>query len=285
MLLEVHRRITQSLGVLLGHGYLMVFATRAIYDGPLKGLCAPMLSCYACPAAIMSCPIGTLQHYMTIGEVPWLLVGGLVIVGALVGRMTCGWLCPFGLLQDLMYRIPCAKLPVWKPLRFLKYGVLAFGVIVVPIMTELPWFSQLCPAGTLSAGIPWVIWNPTSPASGRPIIANPAGTLFAVKLSILFTLVVLFATMKRPFCRVLCPLGAIFSLFGRFSVVQLSVSSSCQRCNRCQTLCPVDQAVWQAPNSGECVRCLACTRCRRVQVSVAGLSPPAVPARAQAGSE
>jgi len=265
-----YRRISQWFSALLAHGYVVAFSRGAIYQGGLKGFCVPFLACYACPTAITSCPIGTIQHFMAIGAVPWLVIGGLVMVGAVLGRLTCGWLCPFGLVQDLLYRVPATKMAVPGQLRFVKYAVLIIGVIILPLATKEHWFSQVCPAGTLFAGIPWVIWNPTD-GSGQPTLP-PLGWLFAVKVSILAALLALFVTTKRPFCRVLCPLGAILSLFGGLSLVRMQVSSSCKRCNQCQKSCPVDHAVWEDPNSGECIRCLACMRCPSVRVALAGAS-------------
>ena len=279
MAIDRVRRVTQWLGALLGHGYLMVFVTRAIYQGPLKGLCMPMLSCFACPAAITACPIGTLQHFLTQGQVPWLLLGALVVVGTLFARMTCGWLCPFGLLQDLLYRIPGPKISLPPQLAYVKYGVLVILVVLLPVVTKVPWFSQLCPVGTLTAGIPWMLWDPAGAVGGRPSLASSAGTLFAVKIGILVAFLVLFTAVKRPFCRAACPLGAILSLFGRVSLVRLHVSPACNGCGKCQGLCPVDHKLWEAPDSGECIRCLACTRCRHVQVGIGSPDRAVDPAR------
>lgn len=279
MRIDVHRRIAQSLGAVLGHGYLLSFATRAIYQGPLKGLCMPMLSCWACPGAIVSCPIGAMQHFFSAGAVPWMIAGGLILVGALVGRMACGWLCPFGLIQDLMYRIPTAKARLPGGLTGVKYAVLALGVVALPLLTGTSVFCQLCPAGTLQAGIPFVLWNPVDPLSGRPVVPGPPGGLFLLKVGLLVVLLVLFVTMKRPFCRVLCPLGAAFSLFSRVSAVQLRVAPTCKRCGRCRGMCPVDHAVTDDPASAECIRCLACTRCRHVDVTLARLAPSGVAGR------
>jgi polyferredoxin len=261
------RRMTQGLGALIGHGYLAVLVTRAVYQGPLKGVCLPMMSCTACPAAIVSCPIGTLQHFMTLRQVPWLLLGGLVLWGAIFGRMSCGWLCPFGFLQELLHKIPSPKITLPDEVRYLKYAVLVVLVIAVPLWSKVPWFSQLCPVGTLTAGIPWVAWDPLDTV-GRPVLASATGMLFAVKVGILVALLVLFVASKRLFCRALCPLGAILSLFNRVSLVRMRVARSCQGCGKCQGLCAVDHAVSRDADSIECIRCLACTRCRHVQVGL-----------------
>jgi ferredoxin-type protein NapH len=280
MTIDRLRRISQALGALLGHGYLMVLVTRTIYQGPLKGVCLPIMSCYACPAAITSCPIGSLQHFMTIREIPWMLLGGIVIWGAVFGRAACGWLCPFGLVQDLMYKIPSAKISLPNEVRYVKYGVLVVLVIVLPLWTQVPWFSQLCPAGTLTAGLPWVLWNPLN-AAGQPQVPNPAGMLFAVKVGILVAMLVLFVTSKRPFCRALCPLGAILGVFSRVGLIRLSVAHSCRNCGRCRSHCPVDLPVSHDANSAECIRCLSCTQhCRRVQVGIVGVVTQPATARA-----
>ena len=270
------RRLSQGLGALVGHGYLAVLVTRAIYQGPLKGVCLPMMSCTACPAAIVSCPIGALQHFMTLRTVPWLLLGGLALWGALFGRMSCGWLCPFGLLQELLYKIPSPKITLPREVRYLKYAILVALVILVPLWTQVPWFSRLCPVGTLTAGIPWVTWDPVT-AAGQPALTSPTGMLFAVKVGILVALLVLFVTSKRPFCRALCPLGAILSLFNRVSLVRVRATGSCLGCQKCQAACPVDHAVSREAGSAECIRCLACTRCRHVEAGlVTDLAPAPV---------
>ena len=267
------RRITQLLGTLMGHGYFSSLVSVGIYKGPLKGICIPFLSCYACPMAIYSCPVGSLQHFMAIHSVPVLLIGMLGLIGASVGRMACGWLCPFGLLQDLLYKIPIKKIRIHKSLCGLKYFTLILLVIVIPYLTAIPWFSKLCPFGTLTAGIPWVFLNPSNPETGQAVIApGDIGLFFLLKLFILGVFLTLFVMAKRPLCRTTCPLGAIFSLFNRFSIVQLKISDKCRGCGRCQERCPVDIQVSKNTNSPECIRCLNCTSCKHVSVEVKTLN-------------
>jgi polyferredoxin len=248
------------MGLLMSHGYFTFFQSGQIYKGPLKGICVPFLSCYACPLGIYSCPIGSLQYFMTIHSLPLLMIGFLGIIGISVGRMTCGWLCPFGLLQDLLYKFPSRKKHLPPNLNKIKYLVLITLVFIVPWLTQAPWFSKLCPMGTLTAGLPWVVSNPP----------GDIGTLFALKLIILVGFLVLFVVSKRPFCKIACPLGAIFSLFNRFSLVQLEVSSSCRNCGHCRKVCPMDLQASLETNSPDCIRCLNCTTCKHVSVKLAG---------------
>lgn len=282
--MEPTRRFIQAASTLLNNGYLAVLASGHIYRGPLKEVCLPVLNCYACPAAIFACPVGSIQHFVATGAVPLAVIGGLALIGLLLGRMSCGWLCPFGLLQDLLYKIQSPKVQVPQVLGYFKYIVLVVLVLAIPFLTGAPWFSRLCPQGTLTAGIPWVLINPRDPVTGQAII-GAVGGLFALKLLILGGFLVWFVAAKRPFCRTTCPLGAILSLFNGISLVRLQVAHSCRGCGRCQTLCPVDHRVSESPNSGECVRCLACTACKNVTLAlgqpVAGVRPAGVPERSR----
>ncbi|NIS74719.1 MAG: 4Fe-4S binding protein [Deltaproteobacteria bacterium] len=252
------RRIVQGIGTFGSNGYFKGFVTASLYQGPLKGFCVPALNCYACPGALFSCPIGTMQHFMVTRNVPFYSMGILGVVGSSIGRMACGTLCPFGFLQDILYKIRTWKFPIPKILRYGKYLSLAGLVFVIPYLTRENWFSKLCPMGTLTAGIPWVTLDPN--------IRAMIQWLFWVKISILLFFVSTSVLTKRPFCRVVCPLGAIFSVFNKASFFKLEWNpETCTKCGKCQDICPVDIRVDEEPNSVDCVRCLDCTRCPSVK--------------------
>jgi ferredoxin-type protein NapH len=256
------RRVFQGLGALLPNAYLPGFVTAALYQGSLKGVCSPLLNCYACPSALFSCPIGTLQHFMVTGNFPYYGAGTLAVIGTSVGRMTCGALCPFGLLQDLLYKFRGFKLaiPAWT--RHFRYAVLLGLVFIIPYLTHENWFSKLCPMGTLIGGLPWVTLN----LNVRSMIR----ALFWVKIAILLFFVTSATMVKRPFCRAFCPLGAIFSLFNKASLVQLAWNpDTCTRCGKCQKICPVDIRPDRNPTNPDCLRCLDCTRCPSLKVTTA----------------
>jgi ferredoxin-type protein NapH len=256
------RWIFQGLGALLPNSYIQGFLSGSLYQGPLKSVCTPVLNCYACPSALFSCPIGTMQHFAATGSVPFYAVGTVAVIGASVGRMTCGTLCPFGFLQDLLYRVRSRKmaLPLASVLRYMRYAALALLVFLVPYLTRESWFSKLCPAGTLMGGLPWAVLAPD--------VRAMIGTLFWVKLVILLAFVAASVPVKRPFCRTACPLGAILSLFNRVSFVQLAWNSdTCIDCGKCREVCPVDIRPDRDTASPECIRCLDCLQCPSLKVT------------------
>ncbi len=266
MILSKFRRLTQLLSTVLVNSYVGSFYTKTVSTNALKGICVPFLNCYACPTAVFSCPIGTMQHFMAIRAVPFYLLGFIALIGITFGRMACGWVCPFGFLQDLMHKIRSPKFKVPQVLSYMKYVVLILLVIVIPYKTGELWFSKLCPAGTLTAGIPWALWNPTNPVTGQLVLPEGPGVAFYVALLILFGFLIWFVVSKRPFCKVACPMGAIFSLFNRYSMIRLEASPECDGCNTCQANCPMDLNVYVDVDSRECIRCLECTQCGHVKL-------------------
>jgi len=261
------RTAIQALTAFLSNSYVGVFSTRYVNTDVLKGVCVPYLNCYACPSALFACPIGTLQHFMAIQAMPYLLLGMLGLVGVLVGRMACGWACPFGFLQELLHKLPTPKLLVPFGFRYLKYAVLLILAIMLPYLTGEAWFSKFCPVGSLSAGLPWALWNPSNPATGAPVLPTAPGWPFVLGLLVLVGVLSWSVLARRPFCKALCPLGAIFALFNRASMLRLEVAKGCDSCHVCATSCPMDLIVPIEINSAECIRCLECTRCGHVVVS------------------
>lgn len=172
---ETGRHLVQAAWAFLTNSYLAGFFHGKIYKGKLKNLCVPGLNCYSCPGAVGSCPIGSLQAVIGSWKFKFAAyaAGFLIFVGALVGRLVCGWLCPFGLIQDLLHKIPFPKkIKTFKAdniLRKLKYIILVVFVILLPMYAVdflgqgAPYFCKfICPAGTLEGGIPLVLLDETS---------------------------------------------------------------------------------------------------------------------------
>jgi polyferredoxin len=212
---------------------------------------------------------------MVIRQIPYLDFAHVGIVALAVGRMACGWLCPLGLIQDLLYTINTVKIKLYPVLFNIKYFSLFGLAMIIPYFTGVTWFSRLCPYGMLEAGLPWVLWNPVNPHTHVPAIdTNVVGLLFVVKFLILVVFLTLFVFSKRPFCRIACPLGVIFSVFNRISLLQIEVLNpeKCgHKCNLCLEVCPMEIRIADDPNSGECIRCLKCMKCRKVKVGIGNI--------------
>ncbi len=248
----------------LSNGYIAGFLRGKIYTGPLKRICLPGLNCYSCPGALGACPMGALQSALAgrNGGFPFYVVGFLLAVGALGGRFVCGFLCPFGLVQDLLHRIPLARRPAPIPgsryLQYARYGVLLILVILLPMTVAnaagmgTPWFCKwLCPSGTLLGGLPLVSSNPSLQAA--------VGPLFGWKVGLLAVILAASVLWYRPFCRYLCPLGAVYGLLNPVSLFHYTVDAEkCTHCGACRRACKlgIDPAV--TPNSPECIRCGVC---------------------------
>ena len=285
--MQVLRRWIQSAATVLSNAYLLFPFSRNMYQGPLKSVCVPGLNCYSCPAATGACPLGSIQAFMAgirpainAGQIHLGLyvLGFLGMIGSLAGRMPCAWLCPFGLLQELVHKIPSPKFKIPRWLSYGKYLCLSLFVFILPLVViddfgyGMTWFCKyVCPAGTLEAGIPMMML--------KPELRGLMGKLFFSKLTIMGLVMLWVVVSRRPFCRTLCPLGAIYSLFNRISFFRLVHHlDRCTRCEACYQGCPMDVRVYENPNQTDCIRCLKClqTSCRYGAISyeIAGVPSP-----------
>lgn len=248
---------------MLHNPYLSNFLTGRVHRGKTKHLCVPGLNCYSCPGAAGACPIGSLQAVIgaRTKNVSYYVFGTILLFGVLFGRFICGFLCPFGFVQDLLHKIPLSKpsLPkrLDKTLRWGKYFALAAVLILPAVLTDsygigAPFFCKyVCPAGTLEGGIPLAIANEA--------VRGALGLLFSWKMVVLIAVIVGSVLLYRPFCKYLCPLGAIYGLLNRFSVYQMKVDeNACVHCGKCEQVCKMGVNVTQDMNSTECIRCDHC---------------------------
>lgn len=258
------QRVVQLVSAALLNGYMVGFRKGEIYTGGAKAICVPVLNCYSCPGALGACPIGSLQAALggSRRHVPFYVLGLLMLFGVVMGRLACGLLCPFGLVQDLLHKIP---VPKWKvparidrPARYLKYAVLLIPVILLPAFAVTktgvtpPYFCKfICPAGTLGGGIPLMIADAD--------LRGLAGALFDWKVLVLAGILAASVWVHRPFCRYLCPLGAFYALFNRFSFFRMHLDEGkCVGCKKCEQSCPMEVEVTKRINSPECIRCGKC---------------------------
>ncbi|MCR5809284.1 MAG: 4Fe-4S binding protein [Clostridiales bacterium] len=287
------RALFQGAFFVLTNSFAVGWLKGTVYGGKLKFVCVPGLGCYSCPGAWGSCPIGALQAVLNefdpkasfrpdgsfvkkpVYLFAFYVIGGMMMLGAAAGRLVCGFLCPFGFIQDLIYKIPAPKLKAVVSAkdakhpklgsfllrldgyaRYLKYAALTVLVLFLPFFASAdPVFCKyVCPSGMLFGGIPLM--------AGNAGLAGQAGDLTLLKLAILASLVIMSLFVARPFCRYFCPLGAFYALFNRVSLLRYGVDDGacarCGGCSACRNACPMGVDPVKTPNSPECIRCGRC---------------------------
>jgi hypothetical protein len=176
----------------------------------------------------------SLGHWPSLSENPqrWLLIGFVLVTGLLFGQVWCGYVCPFGALQEFVSRIgnrlglrsyPDRHLET--RVRFLKFLLLA--LLLIGVWT--------------SGDLVWGLFNPMQHSFRLPWQGWMAGILVAVLVGSLF--------YYRFWCRYFCPFGAFLALTNKLALLQhlapvrryphcdLGVKEAfdidCIHCNRC----------------------------------------------------
>ena len=225
-----------------------------------KWLCVPVLNCHSCVLSWFACPVGVLQHYSGYHIFPVLALGMILLPAVLLGRLLCGWICPFGLLQDLLHKIPSQKfkLPQWT--SYIKYVVLGVLVIGLPFMLGVGTyfsFCRICPASAIQVTIP-SLFTDGVPQNIWPML---------IRLHVLAAVIVLAIMSSRSFCKTLCPIGAILAPLNYISFwVVKTPTESCSSCKKCDRVCPVeghpsDRVLEHIPANRE-LDCIACHECQ-----------------------
>ena len=283
------RRLIQLYSALLYNAHLRGFIEGDIYQGKTKYACVPGFNCYSCPGAVGACPLGALQNALAASghRAGWYVFGMLLLFGVALGRTVCGWLCPLGLIQELLHKIPTPKLKksrFTRGLSWLKYGILAVFAVAVPLMyglkydLPLPAFCKyICPAGTLEGAV-GLLSNPVNAPK-----LSMLGILFTRKFVIMLVIGLACVFAYRAFCRFLCPLGAIYGLFNRFNIIGLKVDADrCNGCGACVRSCGMDV---RRVSDRECIHCGECMAvCAQGAISIkAGKITLKAPERGRAG--
>ncbi|MBO5295060.1 MAG: 4Fe-4S binding protein [Clostridia bacterium] len=261
--LPTKRRLIQLYAALLFNANLKGFGNGYIYLGPLKNICTPGLNCYSCPGASGACPLGSLQNALTGSNkrAPYYVFGIILLYGILLGRWICGFLCPFGLIQDLLHKIKTPKLKksrFTRVLSYLKYVILGLFVIYLPLVyafrknpAVLPAFCKyICPAGTLEGAVGLL-----SNALNADLLSM-LGPLFTWKFVLMVVILVAAVFIYRVFCRFLCPLGALYGLFNKIAICGIKLEKpKCVDCGLCVSKCKMDI---RHVGDHECINCGEC---------------------------
>lgn len=258
------RKLIQLYSAVLYNAHLRGFVDGEIYQGQTKNVCVPGLNCYSCPGAVGACPLGAIQNALASSghRAGWYVLGHIMIFGLCLGRTICGWLCPMGLVQELLHKIPTPKIKksrVTRALSWLKYVILVVFAGAVPLWYGLrhgmpvPGFCKyICPAGTFEGAI-GLLSNP-----GNSSLFSMLGIYFTRKFVILMIICAACIFCYRSFCRFLCPLGAIYGIFNKLALVGVKVDEDrCNGCGACVRTCKMDI---RHVGDHECIGCAGCMK-------------------------
>lgn len=257
------RRWIQLYAALLYNANIKGFFNGKIYTGGSKKFCLPGLNCYSCPGAIGACPLGALQNALASSgtRLPAYVFGSLILFGLLLGRTVCGFLCPVGLAQELLYKIKTPKLKkskITRVLSYFKYVILVLFVVALPIaygakLFPLPAFCKyICPAGTFEGGV-GLLSN-----SENEMLFPILGELFTWKFLLLVLFVVGSVFIFRIFCRFICPLGALYGFFCKLALLGVKLDKNkCTDCGLCISACKMDI---KKVGDHECINCGECIK-------------------------
>lgn len=256
------RRLIQIYAALLYNANAKGYISGEIYkSATTKYMCVPGLNCYSCPGAVGACPLGALQNALAESDTraPYYILGILALFGLMFARTICGFLCPVGLGQELLYLIRTPKLKksrVTRVLSYFKYVILVLLVIILPLMyslrdVPLPAFCKyICPAGTFGGAIGLLI-NPNNAD-----MFTMLGGQFVWKFSLLVVFIAASVFIFRFFCRFFCPLGAIYGFFNKFALLGVQVDqNACTNCGKCVSVCKMDV---KCVGDHECINCGQC---------------------------
>ncbi|HVP27515.1 MAG TPA: 4Fe-4S binding protein [Candidatus Bathyarchaeia archaeon] len=223
---------------------------------------------------------------------PWLAVASFLLIGILIGKSFCGWVCPFGFIQDLIGFVKRKKMEFSPRTHdnalYVKYGVLGATLFIslsyaasealktassyknaLGIFATAP-FTALSPAETLFGILPRLVRNFVNDLFAKPVLDVLSGVgnlspLFWVQFALLVSVLVFAALFSRGWCRYMCPHGAIMAVLNKFSFIGLRrepIKCSKATCRRCVEVCPMRVPIldlpWEKFSHEECIYCMKC---------------------------
>lgn len=236
-----------------------------------------------------------IQMELSQPEFPWIVLGTIFLIGAVVGRAFCGWVCPIGFIQDIITTLK-GKLNFISPrthkaAKQVKYLVLfvtflisgSLGITLylgggsdyknaLGIFASGP-FIAISPDGTLFGTIPALLAmvreNFGALIARPPTIQevwaglNRIPPLPALRIIILVAFFAAAWKVPRFWCRYVCPTGALMAVFQKYSYAGIKRDPvKCTKCPHCEVRCPMQINIldlpWEKFNDPECIMCMEC---------------------------
>ncbi|MDH5461762.1 MAG: 4Fe-4S binding protein [Candidatus Bathyarchaeota archaeon] len=261
----------------------VLFSATVFGLGPWS-IVLPVVHSLGTPEKTIGDAFTVLQKMLYEAVFPWLPLASFLLIAIVLGRSLCGWVCPFGFVQDLLTYVKKkhtqVSLRTHQSMINVKYFILAATLLVsgtlaaslamgmgesykraIGIFAPAP-FNALSPSDTLFAVLPRIVLNALYGIAVESLLTSP---LFWARLFILGAFVLLVAYVPRGWCRYACPHGALMAILNRFSFLGLKrdpVRCTKDGCRKCVEVCPMKIRIlelpWEKFADPECIYCLKC---------------------------
>jgi polyferredoxin len=225
-----YRRIVQILTLVILSPLLF-----SLYVCPFP---VPFVLCRVCH--VTECPLQGGRYTRVL-----LIYLGLFSTSAIFGRAYCGWACPLGTVQEYLHRFK-ARFSM-RHLTKLKYLILTLALMLIATYYLGFYLKPL-----------------------YPFVTALSSAFVTLRIPIIILSLVLAVLILRPWCRFLCPAGALLSLFNKISVVRINVKEKCNQCEKCLENCTSENKDAKvATGSLDCIRCFECVKkCKSDAISL-----------------
>jgi len=264
------------------------------FNGTRSWVVLPIVASVRSQAQVTS-TMDAITLFLENGLFPWLPIGIMFVVGAILGRAMCGWICPVGFLQDVITSVKGRVDSVEKRAHLywirLKY-VLVFLAFMIsgslglavyygvgndyrtslgPLADGL--FVAITPDGTLFGSLPAILagsWRFLGTAQSSDLSIGNLSSWFGhisalTWLNVVVLVGFVYAAWRIPrfWCRYVCPVGAIMAVTQKNSLLGMHRDPiKCSECKECETACPMQIPIldldWKKFNDSECILCMAC---------------------------
>ena len=174
------------------------------------------------------------------------------ILLAIVGnKIICGWACPMGALQELIYKIPLFKRLKKKKLPFILTNTIRAGFFIIVLLFLF---------GIIGSKRGMVIYHYINPFNLFNLEFELASIFTAVIVIIIFSFIV-----YRPFCQFICPFGFVSWIAERVSIFRVRIDKEkCTECGACIKACPLEAAKGRVTGRIAPADCFSCARCLNI---------------------
>jgi len=278
------RRIVQFLS--------FIFFSAVIFNFGALPLLLPVLWTWGLQQNVVGDALTAMQLMFYDTVFPWFALASFLLVGVLLGKSLCGWVCPFGFIQDIIVFIKRKKTEfsprTHETMLLIKYFVLGITLFIsatfsaaklagisanyeraLGVFVKAP-FTALSPSETLFATLPRMVQNFSAAMVEKQVFDVLSGVsslpaLFWAQLVIMIAVLVFTAYVPKGWCRYFCPHGAFMAILNRFSFLGLRrdpVKCAKGGCRVCVEVCPMRVPIlnlpWEKFSDPECIYCMKC---------------------------